>query len=65
MMFIGCEWVHLVPSAMEWKYREKQSLLRMVKVYGEALKLFSPSHESDSRTEKENNLITQNSVGGL
>lgn len=64
-MFIGRVWAHLVYSPLEWKSREKYSLLVTGKVYGEALKLLSPNHKSDSREGKkddEQHLIAQNSV---
>lgn len=64
-MLIGRMWAHLVYSPLEWKSREKYSLLVTGKVYGEALKLLSPNHKSDSREGKKDDeqpLIAQNSV---
>lgn len=63
-MFTGRVWAHLVYSPLEWKSREKYSLLVTGKVYGEALKSLSPNHKSDSREGKKDDehLIAQNSV---
>lgn len=51
-MLIGRVWVHLVYSPLEWKSGEKASLITAIKVCGEALKLLSSNHKSDSREGK-------------